>query len=761
MDTVNNFNLKSTNVLYPVLGSSTHHHHTTHAQKRLSNAYLIQSSTTSTASTIAASNNISAGLNHQSISSSIAAVTTTSNDLPPSSSAAPATSENAPQQKWVTREIAALDFLLNIPLAAERSIVRCGLSGQPLHRGGKHRTTGNKNERKEEEEPLQSPPLEVMVSAAASAAAASSSLSSQILNHNSNHQPATTARWWEKFMNKDKTSSFFTHEAQMLHNAKKRAQLELEEKEELELPDLDEQQHHSHQPTDDSNYHTDTDTTTTFSLRQQEQHRAQSEVPGRRLGGCVATLITIPPLLRVGTGTTYANKSSSNKVSSPENSASSVSSPSSNVVGPGNVKDVARRAETLQWERKLAHGIGRIGINDGVTIAGGNSDTGNNSSIGALLDGRLFFSSGQSYPMGIFSVIKYEPKKEEHARRRKKLEEKGGGGSTFIIPTRDWRGVSYAQLLRWKDKNHKRYMHEYQPHLSTCGRVSTISMSSNNNRMTQDQQQQRLDSKTTRKDSGNFSDVYNGSITAITSNDDSRQNTNRNIINDVKTGKNGSDSSDNDVSSIISSSSGSSSDEGEGEEDEGGGYVPGFLDDPQMVQGRHRNVMVGDRVTGPILLSTIQFVKPADLKADLNKQYRERFDGWEPPKSQLKMIGARVVGGVYTLIDPTVPTAVVSEENGNQGDERQENGSRNGTIDAVTKGSGNGHKRSNSSYVNSNSSNNNISNNENSNHDNPEGNNNINQHRQRHLTSSVPSEQQRETIRMPPSLTLSKIRSLK
>ena len=87
--------------------------------------------------------------------------------------------------------------------------------------------------------------------------------------------------------------------------------------------------------------------------------------------------------------------------------------------------------------------------------------------------------------------------------------------------------------------------------------------------------------------------------------------------------------------------------------EESASYFPGFLDDPLMVQGRNRNVMLGDKVTGPIISSTIQFVKPSVLKADLNKQFRERFDQWEPPKSQRKYIGARVIDGVYTLIDPT------------------------------------------------------------------------------------------------------------
>lgn len=124
-------------------------------------------------------------------------------------------------------------------------------------------------------------------------------------------------------------------------------------------------------------------------------------------------------------------------------------------------------------------------------------------------------------------------------------------------------------------------------------------------------------------------------------------------------------------------------------------YVPGFLDDPNMKQGRHRNVMVGDKVTGPIISSTIQFVKPSVLKAELNKQFRERFDQWEPPKSQRKFIGAVIIDGVYTLIDPTE----TAHEDGDHANETRR--LRSGSIG------------------------------------------------------------ERETIRMPPSLTLSKIRSLK
>jgi hypothetical protein len=152
--------------------------------------------------------------------------------------------------------------------------------------------------------------------------------------------------------------------------------------------------------------------------------------------------------------------------------------------------------------------------------------------------------------MGIFSLIRYEPKREEAARRRQKLEELGGGGSQFVIPERDWRGTSYRALLprvEQKNKSFHRLLH----------------------RNRQDKE----------------------------------------------------DETGSDCDSEMSTSS-----------DESDEYGPGFLDDPEMVQCRHRHVMIGDRVTGCIVSSTILYVDPEELKADLNKQFRERFDGWEPPK---------------------------------------------------------------------------------------------------------------------------------
>jgi len=83
-------------------------------------------------------------------------------------------------------------------------------------------------------------------------------------------------------------------------------------------------------------------------------------------------------------------------------------------------RSIARQAAIREWEMRVAHGL----------------DFGHNE---PLLDNRVFFSAAGGYPMGVFSLVRYEPKKEEAARRRQKLEELGGGGSQFVIPERDWR----------------------------------------------------------------------------------------------------------------------------------------------------------------------------------------------------------------------------------------------------------------------------------------------------------------------------------
>ena len=317
---------------------------------------------------------------------------------------------------------------------------------------------------------------------------------------------------------------------------------------------------------------------------------AKQRLIGRRLDGREATIVTMPDQFRRR---------------------------------PTQNQEMTRRAAMREWEIKVAYGK-KVGSGEGCN---------------ALLDGRIFFASRTSYPVAVFSTIKYEPKKEETLRKQKQLEELGGGGTQFVLPERDWRGISYRALLPQKEKQNRAF------NRLIGKRVDTPEKSHKNVMM-----KPPLLSPRDR-------DQY----------DDSS-----------------SSGADNGNTSTVSTSDTSAAD----------GYHFGFLDDPNIVHGRNRNVMMGTKVTGPIISSTIQFVKPSVLKADLNKQFREQFDQYEPPKAQRKYICAKVIDGVYTLID--------SMEN-----------MHNDDIDDVDR---------------------------------------------RHRSGSISGDHMRDTIRMPPSLTLSKIR---
>lgn len=503
---------------------------------------------------------------------------------------APADGTAGATSRWATREIAALDFLTNIPLESEESIVRAGLSNTGA--GG-----------------------------AAASAAVCVGVDGSIglagigaLDHVSvGGQPQSSAavaggsgpRWWERVINKGEIAAGGKDTA-----AARRARLELEEKE-LERP---------------SEEHTGTSSATTpeetpaegvgirSALHPTPSQQALSAsaqatpataprvAPGRRLEGREATVVKIP------------------------RDVLTVEMLMSNRTG------VARQAAVREWEIRTAHGLEQ----------GDDYDEHRQG----LLDGRAFLSASASYPAGVFSVIKYEPRKEEAARRRKKLEERGGGGTQFVMPERDWRGISYRALLPRVHKKNRGFRRTLRERRRSNQREACRRMSS----------AERHSATTTVASSGDESSVDH-----------------------------------DDTVSMSSSSS-----------DDSNGYVPGFVDDPDMVQGRHRHVMVGDRATGCVVSSTIQFVKPSQLKADLNKQFKERFDGWEPAKEQRKYIGAKVIDGVYTLSDPT-------EFPGKDGLQRQKSDDDAGEI--------------------------------------------------RRRKGSTSAEV--DTIRMPPSLTLSKIRRLK
>jgi len=84
-------------------------------------------------------------------------------------------------------------------------------------------------------------------------------------------------------------------------------------------------------------------------------------------------------------------------------------------------RSVAATSELRDWDVRLAHGMDR-------------------KDAKGLLHGRAFFSSQQGYPFAVFSLVRYEPKKEEAARRRRKVEELGGGRFQFVMSARDWKG---------------------------------------------------------------------------------------------------------------------------------------------------------------------------------------------------------------------------------------------------------------------------------------------------------------------------------
>ena len=493
--------------------------------------------------------------------------------------------------------------------SAEREIVRAGLSGERWHRHPHHHhhelskdpetgiTTIDETAEIHHSLPQhrwsnftisRNPSIEddstVTLSTVHSVSEKGASLS---IGHNHSVTSGGGGRWWDKLILKDKR--FFSAANQQ---AERREMLEMEERD-LEGP---------------SDFNA-VDNTTSSVVEQDAPKRVSLPatptsmkvgaasagvvgIPGRRLDGREAVSLAIPNEFRTR---------------------------------PLQIRTVARHAAVREWEMKVAwHGINVAQHPQYASL-----NTANNTSAEkkkALLDSRVFFSSKKSYPMAVFSCIKYEPQKEEAARRRKKLEELGGGGTQFVLPERDWRGISYRALLPQKTDKDEAF-----------------------NRL-------------------------KGSSPSAKKSKDKIQKSNSN-----SNGESSDESEEYDSTSVSS--------------EESDDYVPGFLDDPAMKQGRHRNVMVGDKITGPIISSTIQFVKPSVLKSELNKQFRERFDQWEPPKSQRKYIGALVIDGVYTLIDPT---EIVQEE-GQEGERRPRSGSLG----------------------------------------------------------------ERETIRMPPSLTLSKIRSLK
>jgi len=450
--------------------------------------------------------------------------------------AAPAAGGSSGKGLWVTREIAALNFLLGIPLEAEAEIVHSGWLQHQQHRvenevvGGLDRRESSDDEEGEDDGGAARHDRRGGVEDAAAAHGGDDDAAKPVPLVGGHQQPpfprqqqtqslasaaplqqqqTTTqqlqGRWWEKWIKSHHPSALSSASALTSTSGdssdKKNNKHGTLSSDQLEQPTKAEKATvvfveggmlPSSAPRMNAKNSSGAKATTAAAAA---ASTTVPIVPGRRLEGDNAVRVQIP----LRTTSTMTKQ-----------------------------KSIARLAALREWELQTAHGLV--------------------DSRPPMLDGRLFFSADGSYPVSVFSLIRYEPRKEEAAMRRRKLERSGGGGSQFVIPARDWRGISYKALLPRVENDSKAF-----------------------NRFLRRESTQ----------------LHSGGSTG------------------------NADDSDSSVSS-----------------DDSDVYVPGLLDDPDMVLGRHRNVMIGDRVTGPIVASTIQFVEPALLKLELNKQFRERFDGW-------------------------------------------------------------------------------------------------------------------------------------
>ena len=381
---------------------------------------------------------------------------------------------------WATREMAALDFLMNVPLNAEKDIVRAGLNegSRWLQQHGRYPATSSIRQQQQQQQsraystatttqdqdvvydeennkhhwtmmsssqphPRSLSAFDITaddndvgvgrMSETTTILTESSSLHA-IENNKHHHHPTGTGggstavavggggggggRWWDKLILKDKR--FFSVANQVIQ---RREQMELEEKElerPTESPSLLMMSSNDGNVWNASQYNNTMGImgTTSSSATPTAAGPGGGGVPGRRLDGIEAVTITIPPEFRRR---------------------------------PAPLRAAARQAAVREWEIRVAYGTAPSSQQGGPTqrlaqqhhpgvsgVENPTTTTSNTRQRQALLDGRVFFSTKKSYPVAVFSTIKYEPKKEETLRRRKQLEELGGGGTQFVLPERDW-----------------------------------------------------------------------------------------------------------------------------------------------------------------------------------------------------------------------------------------------------------------------------------------------------------------------------------
>lgn len=299
---------------------------------------------------------------------------------------------------------------------------------------------------------------------------------------------------------------------------------------------------------------------------------APTFIPGRRLDGHEAVLICIPT---EASGTEKKTR----------------------------YRTVALKAAEREWEQK-------------------NLQFGNKRKQG-LLDGRIFFSGQSSYPLGVFSVIKYDPKNEEEIRRRQRLEAQGKGGAEFIMETRDWRGVSYRQLLPRKNKQKNTAFSQI---LERRQKRSQRQYEKYQNYIEEQKLEGRMEGNRHHEISSGAPDWFTSSDDDLDLLDGSGRNMRANpikkrrgtqphlstedeeseddVIVSMKSMPEGRDfdSADDDDDDDIDSMSSSLSEELT--------YKVGYLDDPEIRMGKHRTNYLGDSATGCIVSSIIHYVSP-------------------------------------------------------------------------------------------------------------------------------------------------------
>jgi hypothetical protein len=246
---------------------------------------------------------------------------------------------NATNARWVTRELAALDFLLNIPLELEPKLVQDGWNKLQLQYIQQNHHDGNTSAKSETE----------------------SHTDRNIDNHNARDSsnvgilfPSPKGTWWEKWINKADNS---------IQQQLGREGAGTNNNGLLENPTRD-------------------DINNDPSLKPNVLASSMFYAPGgRRLDGDCAYYIQIP----FDAYTTVLKSTMQ--------------------------KDIAKQAAVRQWEIQTAHGIIPSQPLNQLQKTRSKQEDQTQKSQPPLLDGRMFFSSNNSYPVSVFSMIRYEPSK--------------------------------------------------------------------------------------------------------------------------------------------------------------------------------------------------------------------------------------------------------------------------------------------------------------------------------------------------------------